>query len=86
VLLFLLGLYLASSLISFVMNRLVAGITAEYSRSLRGQIGRKIHRVSVGYYEKTSVGDILSRITNDVNSLSRTSTTSSPRPFPASPR
>ena len=71
VLLFLLGLYLASSLISFVMNRLVAGITAEYSRSLRGQIGRKIHRVSVGYYEKTSVGDILSRITNDVNSLSQ---------------
>ncbi|HPY42992.1 MAG TPA: ABC transporter ATP-binding protein [Clostridia bacterium] len=71
VLLFLLGLYLASSLVSFAMNRLVAGITAEYSRSLRGQIGRKIHRISVGYYEKTSVGDILSRVTNDVDSISQ---------------
>ena len=71
VLLFLLGLYLASSLVSFAMNRLVAWVTTEYSRSLRGQIGRKIHRIGVGYYEKTSVGDILSRITNDVDSISQ---------------
>ena len=70
-LLFLLGLYLASSLVSFAMNRLVAWVTTEYSRSLRGQIGRKIHRIGVGYYEKTSVGDILSRITNDVDSISQ---------------
>ena len=71
VLLFLLGLYALSSLISFVMNRIVASITADFSRSLRGSIGKKIHRIPVGYYEKTSVGDILSRITNDVDSVAQ---------------
>ncbi|HPY94208.1 MAG TPA: ABC transporter ATP-binding protein, partial [Clostridia bacterium] len=71
ILLLLAGLYLASALLSFFMHRLVAGVTADFSRSLRDDIGRKIHRVSVGYYEKTSVGDILSRITNDVDSVSQ---------------
>ncbi len=71
ILLLLAGLYLASALLSFFMHRLVAGVTADFSRSLRDDIGKKIHRVSVGYYEKTSVGDILSRITNDVDSVSQ---------------
>ena len=71
VLLFLLGLYLASALFSFFMHRLVAGVTVDFSRDLRQDIGRKIHRVPVGYYEKTSVGDVLSRITNDVDSVSQ---------------
>ena len=71
ILLLLLGLYLSSALLSFLMHRLVAGVTADVSRSLRDDIGRKIHRVGVGYYEKTSVGDILSRITNDVDAVSQ---------------
>ncbi len=71
VLLFLLGLYLISALFSFLMQRLVAGVTADFSRSLRGDIGRKLHRIPVGYYEKTSVGDVLSRITNDVDAVSQ---------------
>ena len=71
VLLFLLGLYLASSAFSFIMQRVIAGVTVDFSRSLRQRIGEKIHRVPVGYYEKTSIGDVLSRITNDVDSVSQ---------------
>ncbi len=71
VLLFLLGLYLTSALFSFLMQRLVAGVTADFSRSLRGDIGNKLHRIPVGYYEKTSVGDVLSRITNDVDAVAQ---------------
>ena len=71
VLLFLLGLYLTSALFSFLMQRLVAGVTADFSRTLRGDIGNKLHRIPVGYYEKTSVGDVLSRITNDVDAVAQ---------------
>ena len=71
VLLFLMGLYLASSAFSFIMQRVIAGVTVDFSRSLRQRIGEKIHRVPVGYYEKTSIGDVLSRITNDVDSVSQ---------------
>ncbi len=70
-LLFLLGLYLLSALFSFFMHRLIAGVTADFSFSLRQGIGEKIHRVPSGYFEKTAVGDVLSRITNDVDSVSQ---------------
>ncbi|HSK69216.1 MAG TPA: ABC transporter ATP-binding protein [Candidatus Limnocylindria bacterium] len=69
ILLLLLGLYAASSLFSFVMHRLIAGVTADFSRDLRARLGDKLHRVPVAYYEKTSVGDVLSRITNDVDAV-----------------
>ncbi|NLM86581.1 MAG: ABC transporter ATP-binding protein [Clostridiales bacterium] len=71
VLLTLLALYLVSALFAFLMRRLVAGITADFSQNLRQNIAHKIHRVPVSYYEKTSVGDVLSRITNDVDSVSQ---------------
>jgi len=70
-LLFLLGLYLLSALFSFFMHRLIARVTADFSFSLRQGIGEKIHRVPAGYFEKTAVGDVLSRITNDVDSVSQ---------------
>lgn len=71
VLLLLMLLYLVSSIFSIFMQRLVAGVTADYSRGLRDDIGKKIHRIPVAYFEKTSVGDILSRITNDVDAVSQ---------------
>jgi ATP-binding cassette subfamily B multidrug efflux pump len=71
VLLFLLLLYLVSTFFSILMQRLVAGVTADYSRGLRDGIGLKIHRIPVSYFEKTSVGDVLSRITNDVDAVAQ---------------
>ena len=69
VLLMLLMLYLVSSLFSFLMSRVTMGVIADFSRELRQRIGQKIHKVPVSYYEKTSIGDVLSRITNDVTSV-----------------
>ena len=69
ILLFLLGLYLLSSLCSYLTNRFTAQVSVDFSRKLRGDIGDKIHRVPISYYEKTTVGDILSRITNDVDGI-----------------
>ena len=66
-----LGLYLISGLFSFVMQRLAADVSVDLSRKMRRDIGEKLHRVPVSYYEKANIGDILSRITNDVDAVSQ---------------
>ncbi|MDI9520781.1 MAG: ABC transporter ATP-binding protein [Bacillota bacterium] len=71
ILLFLLGLYLLSSLFSYAVNRLSAKVSVDFSRKLRGDIGEKIHKVPISYYEKNTVGDILSRISNDVDAIAQ---------------
>ncbi|MGI6694693.1 MAG: ABC transporter ATP-binding protein [Christensenellales bacterium] len=68
-LLLLVGLYLMSSLFAHIMFRLGADASNQLGRSLRQDIGEKIHRVPLAYYEKTTVGDVLSRVTNDVDSV-----------------
>jgi ATP-binding cassette subfamily B multidrug efflux pump len=62
-------LYLMSSLFAHIMFRLGADASNQLGRSLRQDIGEKIHRVPLAYYEKTTVGDVLSRVTNDVDSV-----------------
>ena len=69
VLLTLVGLYVISSLLSHFMFRLGADVSNELGRKMRQDIGAKIHRVPLAYYEKTTVGDVLSRVTNDVDSV-----------------
>ena len=66
-----LGLYLISGLFSFVMQRLAADVSVDLSRKMRRDIGEKLHRVPVSYYEKANIGDILSRVTNDVDAVSQ---------------
>ncbi len=69
VLLLLIGLYLISSLFSHFMLRLGADAANALGRKMRQDIGEKLHRVPLAYYEKNTVGDILSRVTNDVDSV-----------------
>ena len=69
VLLALVALYAVSTVLSHIMFRLGADVSNELGRRMRQDIGSKIHRVPLAYYEKTTVGDVLSRVTNDVDSV-----------------
>jgi ATP-binding cassette subfamily B protein len=72
ILVFLAGLYLAGIVFSYLQGFVMAGITAQISRRLRNEISAKTHRLPLSFYDKTTHGDILSRITNDVDTLSQT--------------
>jgi ATP-binding cassette subfamily B protein len=72
ILVFLAVLYLAGIVFSYLQGFVMAGITAQISRRLRNEISAKTHRLPLSYYDKTTHGDILSRITNDVDTLSQT--------------
>ena len=62
-------LYGASALLSYSQGALMAGVTAKISRRLRSDIDAKIHRLPLSYYDRVSHGDVLSRITNDVDTI-----------------
>ena len=68
-LLALLGLYLASSAASLVQGWLMTGVTQKVCYRLRTEIAEKIAVVPMGYFNGHSKGDVLSRITNDVDTL-----------------
>ena len=63
------GVYLLSAACSFAQGWIMTSVTQRTCFELRNAISRKIDRVPFGYFERTSVGDTLSRITNDVDSL-----------------
>lgn len=69
ILIFTLALYLISALCSFVQGWTMSYISQRSSYLLRQQLEAKVDRMPIGYFEKNSVGDTLSRITNDVDTL-----------------
>ena len=69
VLLVLLGMYLLSAAFSFVQGWLMSGVSQRLCYDLRRQISEKIDRLPLAYFEKRTVGEVLSRITNDVDTL-----------------
>lgn len=71
VLLFLAGLYALSALFSYIQGFTMSGVSAKVSYNMRRAIMEKIDRLPVSYFHKTSQGDVLSRITNDVDTLSQ---------------
>lgn len=68
----LLGLYGGAALGHYIQHYLMATFTQNVSRALRGSISQKINRVPLGYFNGTSIGDILSRVTNDVDTIGQT--------------
>ena len=70
ILLTVLALYLVSAACSFFQSWILAGITQKLAYRLRGEISSKIHRMPMRYFERSTVGDVLSRITNDVDTMS----------------
>ena len=69
ILLFVLGLYLLSAIFSFVQGWIMTGITQKVCYQLRKEISEKIDRMPMKYFESRTYGEVLSRITNDVDTL-----------------
>ena len=69
ILLWTLGLYLCSAAFSFVQGFIMTGISNDVSYSLRKDISGKMNRLPMKYYESRTYGEVLSRITNDVDNL-----------------
>ncbi len=64
-----LALYCVSAACSFVQGWMMTSVSQRTCYGLRREIAEKIDRLPVGYFERTSTGDVLSRITNDVDTL-----------------
>lgn len=69
ILLLLLGLYVLSALFAFVQGWIMTGVTQKLCYRLRRDISEKIHRMPMKYFESKTVGEVLSRITNDIDTL-----------------
>lgn len=69
-LLMMLGLYLVSTLFQWLQGWLMAQVSTDFGYSLRKKMSDKIHRMPMRYFESNPVGDILSRLTNDVDAVS----------------
>ncbi len=61
--------YLTGAILSTLQGYLMAGVTQSVSQSLRRDISRKINRLPMGYFHRNTTGDILSRITNDIDTI-----------------
>lgn len=68
----LLIIYLSSFVFNYLQGFLLSGVTAKVSKDYRNRLSRKINRLPLKYLDKTPTGDVLSRITNDVDLLSET--------------
>ena len=69
ILLLLLGLYVLSAVLSFIQGLIMTGISQRLAYRFREEICSKINRMPMKYFESRTVGEVLSRITNDVDTL-----------------
>ncbi|MDF2891247.1 MAG: Xenobiotic-transporting ATPase, partial [Clostridia bacterium] len=72
ILLTLLGLYLLSALFSYIQGWVMSGVSMKVSYGFRKDISQKINRMPLRYFDGTNHGEVLSRVTNDVDTLSQT--------------
>ncbi|OUP24447.1 MULTISPECIES: ABC transporter ATP-binding protein [Eubacteriales] len=72
ILLFLAGLYVLSALLSYVQGWVMAGIATKVSYAMRTDISQKIDRLPMSYFDRVPHGEVLSRITNDVDMVTQT--------------
>lgn len=61
--------YASSLILSVSQGRIMAMVTQRISQRLRGDISEKINRLPMWYYNRTATGDVLSRVTNDVDTI-----------------
>lgn len=65
-------LYALGFIFNYIQGFIMATVTQKVSKSLRTGISDKINKVPLNYYNKTSIGDVLSRVTNDVDMIGQT--------------
>nr|WP_300002551.1 ABC transporter ATP-binding protein [Tissierella sp.] len=70
IILTLLALYAASAIFAFIQGFIVTGVAQKVSYNLRDAIAKKINKLPLSYFDKVSHGDVLSRVTNDVDRIS----------------
>lgn len=68
----LLSLYICSAIFSYFQGFIMTKISAKTSQNFREEISQKINRLPLKYFDKNSYGDILSRITNDIDTIGQT--------------
>ena len=71
ILLILIVLYAASSLFSYIMSWIISGVSQDAAFSLRKDISEKMNRLPLSYFDKHTSGDILSRVTNDIDTIAQ---------------
>lgn len=69
--LMLLIFYLSSLVLNLLQRFIMADVTQKISKSFREEIAKKINRLPFSYFDNTTFGDILSRVTNDVDTISQ---------------
>jgi len=72
ILLTLLALYLVSAFCSWLQGYIMTNVSCKVTYNLRDNINRKIHRLPLSYFDSVSHGDVLSRLTNDVDTVNQT--------------
>src|SRR5690606_33887760 len=71
VLLVVLGLYVASSALTYLQSYLLAGVVQRTMHRLRSDVEDKIHRLPLGWVDRQPRGDLLSRVTNDIDNVAQ---------------
>ncbi|MCI9440015.1 MAG: ABC transporter ATP-binding protein [Ruminococcus sp.] len=69
ILLWTLGLYVVSAVFSFIQGYIMTGISQKTTYRFRREISEKINRMPMSYFDKMTYGEVLSRVTNDVDTL-----------------
>lgn len=72
ILLFLVGIYLVSTLCAFVQSWLMAGVAQKVSYNLRASMSKKIDAMPLAYFDRQSHGEVLSRFSNDIDTIQQT--------------
>ena len=65
------GLYLVSAILSFIQGFIMSGISQKLAYNLRDELSKKINRLPMSYFDKTTNGEVLSRFTNDIDTLAQ---------------
>ncbi|MEK3736414.1 ABC transporter ATP-binding protein [Paenibacillus odorifer] len=67
--LFLVFIYILSAVLSLVQGLIMSAVTQKVSKNLRADLSRKMNKLPISYYNNSTTGDILSRVTNDVDTI-----------------
>ena len=65
------ALYIVSAILSFIQGFIMSGISQKLAYNLRDELSKKINRLPMSYFDKTTNGEVLSRFTNDIDTLAQ---------------
>ncbi|MCC8146402.1 MAG: ABC transporter ATP-binding protein/permease [Bacteroidales bacterium] len=72
ILLFLLGIYFLSSVLNYIQEYMMAGISQRIIQKMRNDVSDKLHKLPLNFYDTKTHGEILSRVTNDIDTIAGT--------------